>query len=518
MEKVKDFCFDKVIAGKANSIPDFYDSIINKQFTNIDTIKRTHDALMSYLNMDNKTLFLRLYGSYAKDKYDLLRRGFLTEYPCKTKISFCDNTFSMLFTGLKLANIPLTNLKLSDYLSQSSLITSFGVTSKEMELSYYTSKNALRIDLNSKGWYLAHIKPVGYGYMDLDLKSLFPNPPRHEWNKETKIRISQSNLSDDQNRIIKAHFLRLIHPLNSFLLPKRNLINYDGSNLGEETELISYVSEKIKLIFKDQYDEFDTISMKYNFQPSNTNISNIEWVDYSKIYSNKSQLVNDIDIKAVNSKPKNTDGILPIILNPNDNEVFLETLLKTKTATITTFYKNGTKESKIWKAERMTAKSNVIGNLRSRKEFRNGNYQKANITKVIVELSNLSTKPMSNKGIEINPFEENTIKVHEAINPSKLKIGKYVQSTFRKVILKIDNNELVKLQNAAYSKITFDIQFPLLKKVSRTDSDKIDRYWKEPVEILGDRYWLCSEWYEKRENNDRPYYEKWLRKIENNFN
>ena len=473
---------------------------------------------MSYLNMDNKTFFLRLYGSYPKDKYDLLRRGFLTEYPCKTKISFCDNTFSMLFTGLKLANIPLTNLKLADYLSQKSLITSFGVTSKEKELSYYTSKNALRIDLNSKGWYLAHIKPVGYGYMDLDLKSLFPNPPRHEWNSDSKVRISQTNLSDDQNRIVKAHFLRFIHPLNSFLLPKRNLINYDGSNLGEETELISYVSEKIKIIFKDQYDEFDTISMKYDFHPSNTNISNIEWVDYSKKYSNKRQIVNDINIKAVNSKPKNTDGILPIILNPNDNEVFLETLLKTKTATITTFYKNGTKESKIWKAESMTAKSNIIGNLRSRKEFRNGNWQKANIVKVVVELSNLSTKPMFYKGIEINPFEENTMKVDEAIKPSKLKIGKYVQSTFRKVILKIDNNELVKLKNATYSKTTFDIQYPLLKKVLRTDTRKIERYWKEPVEILGDKYWLCSEWFEKEENNDRPYYDKWLKKIGYNDN
>ena len=518
MENVKDFCFEKVNAGKAISIPDFYDIIIKQQFTNIDTIKRTHDALMSYLNLDNKTLFLRLYGSYAKDKYDLLRRGFLTEYPCKTKISFCDNTFSMLFTGLKLANIPLTNLKLADYLSQKSLITSFGVTSKEKELSYYTSKNALRIDLNSKGWYLAHIKPVGYGYMDLDLKSLFPNPPRHEWNSDSKVRISQTNLSDDQNRIVKAHFLRFIHPLNSFLLPKRNLINYDGSNLGEETELISYVSEKIKIIFKDQYDEFDTISMKYDFHPSNTNISNIEWVDYSKKYSNKRQIVNDINIKAVNSKPKNTDGILPIILNPNDNEVFLETLLKTKTATITTFYKNGTKESKIWKAESMTAKSNIIGNLRSRKEFRNGNWQKANIVKVVVELSNLSTKPMFYKGIEINPFEENTMKVDEAIKPSKLKIGKYVQSTFRKVILKIDNNELVKLKNATYSKTTFDIQYPLLKKVLRTDTRKIERYWKEPVEILGDKYWLCSEWFEKEENNDRPYYDKWLKKIGYNDN
>ena len=305
MENVKDFSFEKVMDGKAISIPDFYDTIIKQQFTNIDTIKKTHDALMSYLNMDNKTFFLRLYGSYPKDKYDLLRRGFLTEYPCKTKISFCDNTFSMLFTGLKLANIPLTNLKLADYLSQRSLITSFGVTSKEKELSYYTSKNALRVDLNSKGWYLAHIKPVGYGYMDLDLKSLFPNPPRQEWNTDSKVRISQTNLSINQNRIIKAHFLRLIHPLNSFLLPKRNLINYDGSNLGEETELISYVSERTKMIFKDQYDEFDMISMKYDFHPSNTCISNIEWVDFSKKNINKNQLLNkNLSTKPVPEKNK----------------------------------------------------------------------------------------------------------------------------------------------------------------------------------------------------------------------
>ena len=40
MEKVKDFCFDKVIAGKANSIPDFSKSrseynVSSKSKTNI---------------------------------------------------------------------------------------------------------------------------------------------------------------------------------------------------------------------------------------------------------------------------------------------------------------------------------------------------------------------------------------------------------------------------------------------------------------------------------------------------
>ena len=96
------------------------------------------------------------------------------------------------------------------------------------------------------------------------------------------------------------------------------------------------------------------------------------------------------------------DSVLPIELIPNNNEVFLETLLKTKTATITTFYENGTKESKIWNAERMTANSNVIGNLRSRVEFRNGNWQKANIVKVVVEVNNnSSSKPIPEKNTKV---------------------------------------------------------------------------------------------------------------------
>ena len=207
------------------------------------------------------------------------------------------------------------------------------------------------------------------------------------------------------------------------------------------------------------------------------------------------------------------DSILPIELNPNNNEFFLETLLKTKSATIITFYKNGTKKSKIWNAKSMKANSNVLGNLRSRPEFRKGNWQKANIEKVVVEVKNNgSLKSISKKSLEINPIEINPNKENQAIKPNKLKIGTYVQTTFNDVLLKIDVAELKNLQNARYCKSTFDIQYPLLKKVLVTDASKIERYWKKPVEIIGEKYWLCSEWYENKVNNDRPYYEKWLNK------
>ncbi|WP_396165974.1 hypothetical protein [Flavobacterium sp.] len=118
------------------------------------------------------------------------------------------------------------------------------------------------------------------------------------------------------------------------------------------------------------------------------------------------------------------DVVLPIELIPNNNEVFLNTLLKTKRAIITTFYKNGDKDSKIWNASRMNANSNVIGNLRSRQEYRNGNWQAANIVKVVVEVgkndsyrkeikemkSYKSTESENSKSNKLDYFEHYLIK------------------------------------------------------------------------------------------------------------
>ena len=116
------------------------------------------------------------------------------------------------------------------------------------------------------------------------------------------------------------------------------------------------------------------------------------------------------------SETSHSNAILPIELIPNNNEVFLETLLKTKKATISTFYKNGKQENKIWNASKMNVESNVLGNLRSRPEYRNPNWQKANIVKVVVEVNNnLIEKPISKKNIRINPIKAITMTKNSAI-------------------------------------------------------------------------------------------------------
>ena len=78
--------------------------------------------------------------------------------------------------------------------------------------------------------------------------------------------------------------------------------------------------------------------------------------------------------------------ILPIELCPKDANSFKTKIMKSKSALITIFYNGGSKEVKHWTANNITEESNIMRNLRSRQEFRQGMWQEKNIWKVIVEV------------------------------------------------------------------------------------------------------------------------------------
>lgn len=83
---------------------------------------------------------------------------------------------------------------------------------------------------------------------------------------------------------------------------------------------------------------------------------------------------------------KNNGDCLPITLEPSNPDAFKEQLLLTKKAIIETFYADGEIDRKPWDASRFSASSNVFGNLRSRPEFRAGNWQGKGIVKVHVKV------------------------------------------------------------------------------------------------------------------------------------
>jgi len=160
-------------------------------------------------------------------------------------------------------------------------------------------------------------------------------------------------------------------------------------------------------------------------------------------------------------------ALLPIELIPNDSEDFLQILLKTKEAEIITYYQNGKKDSKIWNASKMTADSNVFKNLRSRPKFRNPNWQKANIVKVVVEViknnkeeiveSDFSDVTIISETLNdnIQPNEFNQLKHADnemsCVDPEKIRIGSIVRlkfiSTNKIILILISKYKSGKIEN-----------------------------------------------------------------------
>jgi hypothetical protein len=117
---------------------------------------------------------------------------------------------------------------------------------------------------------------------------------------------------------------------------------------------------------------------------------------------------------------------------------------------------------------------------------------------------------LSSKGKTVEAAEPIAITNIDGLD--EMKIGVLVRSTLSKMLSnhEISKEEIELMQTAEYSKETFHIQYPLLRKASLSNGEKVLRYWAGAVEAYGEQYFICSEWYEVPQNNDRPYFMKWL--------
>ena len=102
-----------------------------------------------------------------------------------------------------------------------------------------------------------------------------------------------------------------------------------------------------------------------------------------KVYDAQQSIPESQGIKIESRKQ---GGVLPITLDPKDPVVFKSNLLTRRSANIIVTYKNGRTETRQWHASKFSQHSNVLGNLRSRAEFRPGQWQKNNISSVHVRV------------------------------------------------------------------------------------------------------------------------------------
>ncbi|WP_028612296.1 hypothetical protein [Paenibacillus harenae] len=132
-----------------------------------------------------------------------------------------------------------------------------------------------------------------------------------------------------------------------------------------------------------------------------------------------------------------------------------------------------------------------------------------------MQMYNMFTKP-KRKASELSQVSRlsNDIKdkPKSVEGKAEMKIGEFVRSVLTKMLQnhEITEDEIELMQTSHYSKETFDIQYPLLRKASLSNGEKVLRYWARAVEAYGEQYFICSEWYEVPQNNDRPFFMKWL--------
>ncbi len=152
----------------------------------------------------------------------------------------------------------------------------------------------------------------------------------------------------------------------------------------DRKDIISHIYSEISI---KQHDN-STIDMEYfekKFIEQHSPMSKAVLILCKSCHIKYDNKRNSQPINLINNSEKSAD-LLPIELHPHDSNEFLDKILITKNALIKIHYTSGQVEEKIWRVSRLSRTSNILGNLRSRPEFRNNRWQTLGISKVIVQV------------------------------------------------------------------------------------------------------------------------------------
>lgn len=103
-------------------------------------------------------------------------------------------------------------------------------------------------------------------------------------------------------------------------------------------------------------------------------------------------------------------AVLPVTLVPAPEASFKDALMRTKQAWIVTTYQDGREDVSLWRANNITPSSNIVGNIRSRPQFRSGTWQAHGIRSVRVSIDHPETaQPPESEGTQNSVVPANQI-------------------------------------------------------------------------------------------------------------
>ena len=248
----------------------------------IEIVKQWHELLKKYISDPEAVLFIRRYAS-NKDKngnWDI-RRGFLTIFN-NIKIVYVDNYFAQYFYAMAYNKFVPEYNDFKQFIQNRKIPCGYRDTEKEREHQAY--KKGPIYPLNNNGWKLSHVFSANQNDYTFNYKEIASEIfPKGEYKNFTKInresypyRKIDENILEENLRKIKAHFMRVVHPINHFLTPMRKFQNstIGIKDIGEHPEMLKYIKDKLNEDYGSIFTEYLKIIMANDsiLLPKNHNI------------------------------------------------------------------------------------------------------------------------------------------------------------------------------------------------------------------------------------------------------
>lgn len=239
--------------GGAETIGEFYQTIVLPNELDEDIVRGWWDLLKKYCNPnDNKHFiaFVRRYGNCRKDR-KLQRRGFFSRYHDGSGYVFCDNSLADYFYTMAKARFVPDYEDFKNYILNRKFPCCVRGVREEYEADdkgnplyqayryqpaskprglYCHWQTADGRQRENKMWYLAHMldvdNPRDYPieYKENSGRIFSQGKDRSDWclhdGVDFPYRDMGGGLCDDDRKLITAHFIRLVCPMNYFLTPQ----------------------------------------------------------------------------------------------------------------------------------------------------------------------------------------------------------------------------------------------------------------------------------------------------------
>lgn len=382
-----------------HNIADFYNDFLlsGKRIPDPKVIEAWNDILTRYVNDKSANTFIvRKYSGGKEDGKWNNRRGAVVRFSDGFEIVYADNflaheIYLMAYHGVA----PYDYNEFKELIERRELPITSG-TDIEKRIRLYPPAN------KTCGCYLAHISDVNGKYVrenssfatelsPSESSRIYPLGTETDWTSSPdKIFHVDYQLTDEEKSIVKAHFLRFLNPMNHFVTPETKHIIHSVTpwaskkNIGEYSYLTYYVHNQKKKLFGKKYDEFASLARIDKTSPPG--YTGKETINLKISFSKKAAPLSPKTAPIVTSKivkPIHTKSDVFCEYIPSDINKFKDLFTATGLVRITVTYKDGTTEIKLWECHNITQSTNIKGNLRSKKWYRDN---KENIEKIVCEV------------------------------------------------------------------------------------------------------------------------------------